>query len=119
MIRRPPRSTLDRSSAASDVYKRQGAEPGRARQQHHRQSLGSRRRQRQLTGGSALTPPGAVPPVGKVHSRTRMLEQPSVDQMPVSKRSTVEKVHIAMYQRPSVPRQSTCTTTDDGDGTLC
>ena len=26
MIRRPPRSTLDRSSAASDVYKRQGPE---------------------------------------------------------------------------------------------
>ena len=26
MIRRPPRSTLDRSSAASDVYKRQGDE---------------------------------------------------------------------------------------------
>ena len=26
MIRRPPRSTLDRSSAASDVYKRQGHE---------------------------------------------------------------------------------------------
>src|SRR5678815_2881086 len=26
MIRRPPRSTLDRSSAASDVYKRQGTE---------------------------------------------------------------------------------------------
>ena len=34
MIRRPPRSTLDRSSAASDVYKRQGqtitVEPWRA-----------------------------------------------------------------------------------------
>src|SRR5678815_3126703 len=29
MIRRPPRSTLDRSSAASDVYKRQ--QPGRSR----------------------------------------------------------------------------------------
>ena len=29
MIRRPPRSTLDRSSAASDVYKRQGEDvPG-------------------------------------------------------------------------------------------
>ena len=28
MIRRPPRSTLDRSSAASDVYKRQGEEHG-------------------------------------------------------------------------------------------
>src|SRR5678815_3082343 len=26
MIRRPPRSTLDRSSAASDVYKRQGSQ---------------------------------------------------------------------------------------------
>src|SRR5678816_4638522 len=31
MIRRPPRSTLDRSSAASDVYKRQHQD-GRARQ---------------------------------------------------------------------------------------
>src|SRR5678816_1557595 len=31
MIRRPPRSTLDRSSAASDVYKRQG----RHRPDHH------------------------------------------------------------------------------------
>ena len=28
MIRRPPRSTLDRSSAASDVYKRQGLPVG-------------------------------------------------------------------------------------------
>ena len=28
MIRRPPRSTLDRSSAASDVYKRQGLKKG-------------------------------------------------------------------------------------------
>ena len=27
MIRRPPRSTLDRSSAASDVYKRQVLDP--------------------------------------------------------------------------------------------
>ena len=30
MIRRPPRSTLDRSSAASDVYKRQVEISGRA-----------------------------------------------------------------------------------------
>ena len=29
MIRRPPRSTLDRSSAASDVYKRQDLEAAR------------------------------------------------------------------------------------------
>ena len=34
MIRRPPRSTLDRSSAASDVYKRQVVDPynGQAKQ---------------------------------------------------------------------------------------
>src|SRR5678810_838262 len=31
MIRRPPRSTLDRSSAASDVYKRQYQSPRRCR----------------------------------------------------------------------------------------
>ena len=31
MIRRPPRSTLDRSSAASDVYKRQDPDLGRLR----------------------------------------------------------------------------------------
>ena len=31
MIRRPPRSTLDRSSAASDVYKRQAAGRSRGR----------------------------------------------------------------------------------------
>src|SRR5437899_880343 len=73
---------------------------------------------RQFTGGSGLTPSGEGPSVGKVHSRTRMAEHPSVDQIPVSNRSTAEKVHIAMYQRPSVPRQSTCTTTDAGDGKL-
>ena len=32
MIRRPPRSTLDRSSAASDVYKRQQQFVDRARE---------------------------------------------------------------------------------------
>ena len=38
MIRRPPRSTLDRSSAASDVYKRQPlSEAGRAAVQHGRE----------------------------------------------------------------------------------
>ena len=40
MIRRPPRSTLDRSSAASDVYKRQGEDHRRLahveRVAHHR-----------------------------------------------------------------------------------
>ena len=35
MIRRPPRSTLDRSSAASDVYKRQGCAKVRNRYSRH------------------------------------------------------------------------------------
>src|SRR5428012_3059 len=34
MIRRPPRSTQSRSSAASDVYKRQGLDPVAAREVH-------------------------------------------------------------------------------------
>ena len=42
MIRRPPRSTLDRSSAASDVYKRQGHDPS-----------GAQRRFREPVGGDA------------------------------------------------------------------
>ena len=37
MIRRPPRSTLDRSSAASDVYKRQ--EPQRAHGEEEERAL--------------------------------------------------------------------------------
>ena len=35
MIRRPPRSTLDRSSAASDVYKRQQLDSASAMDDHH------------------------------------------------------------------------------------
>ena len=35
MIRRPPRSTLDRSSAASDVYKRQAGWVGDAKGGQH------------------------------------------------------------------------------------
>ena len=35
MIRRPPRSTLDRSSAASDVYKRQALEQVIAADRNH------------------------------------------------------------------------------------
>ena len=42
MIRRPPRSTLDRSSAASDVFKRQadtGAEPFPVTYQFHQREI--------------------------------------------------------------------------------
>src|SRR5678809_1687866 len=35
MIRRPPRSTLDRSSAASDVYKRQKCKKIKTKMQRH------------------------------------------------------------------------------------
>mgnify|MGYP003381491729 CR=1 FL=1 len=49
MIRRPPRSTLDRSSAASDVYKRQHGHPAdlvpvRARPRTAGDAVGGRRR---------------------------------------------------------------------------
>ena len=50
MIRRPPRSTLDRSSAASDVYKRQ--------------VLGHERK-RQLLGLAETEPPSLVQPLMK------------------------------------------------------
>ena len=42
MIRRPPRSTLDRSSAASDVYKRQGRIGG-VEESHRRRGAGVER----------------------------------------------------------------------------
>src|SRR5678809_1746533 len=45
MIRRPPRSTLDRSSAASDVYKRQGPEMNWSRRIH----LNSRKKSKHLS----------------------------------------------------------------------
>src|SRR5678809_168303 len=41
MIRRPPRSTLDRSSAASDVYKRQAWESCGWRETHTSPARGS------------------------------------------------------------------------------
>ena len=44
MIRRPPRSTLDRSSAASDVYKRQPVERA-AVSEHRRDGAGADGRQ--------------------------------------------------------------------------
>src|SRR5664280_3843659 len=40
MIRRPPRSTLSSSSAASDVYKRQDAGQSRHPHRHHAVGLG-------------------------------------------------------------------------------
>ena len=62
MIRRPPRYTLDRSSAASDVYKRQiqrsAAAP--ARPSHYR---GRRRRDQ----GAAIAQPGAEQGLSLIH----------------------------------------------------
>ena len=64
MIRRPPRSTLDRSSAASDVYKRQAEpQPGPVRALCPRRGLGARRRR--LSEG----PPRTAGPVSYTHLR--------------------------------------------------
>ena len=64
MIRRPPRSTLDRSSAASDVYKRQGlsveARDVRPDRRRHRP-------EEQAQAGSELT--AATNPVSYTHLR--------------------------------------------------
>ena len=58
MIRRPPRSTLDRSSAASDVYKRQVQTFGsEAQRDEHLPKLTSGEH---VTGAFALSEPGAV-----------------------------------------------------------
>ena len=54
MIRRPPRSTLDRSSAASDVYKRQGLPRASHTQQFvgdHQHGAGRDRRVGDVEGG--------------------------------------------------------------------
>src|SRR5680860_695049 len=55
MIRRPPRSTQSRSSAASDVYKRQGTGLlyGRWHRRGHRE--GEEARRRQLMAGTPLS----------------------------------------------------------------
>src|SRR5678809_122087 len=55
MIRRPPRSTLDRSSAASDVYKRQG------------QGGEARRTPETPRAGSAASRPTTVTTTGRMN----------------------------------------------------
>ena len=64
MIRRPPRSTLDRSSAASDVYKRQGKHIGSASK-----TAGARRRPIRNQPDEVLTPEDLVHAVSYTHLR--------------------------------------------------
>ena len=61
MIRRPPRSTLDRSSAASDVYKRQ-------REDYERVVTAFQQRQsEQLTDEEVLAIMQSVYPLSLIH----------------------------------------------------
>ena len=64
MIRRPPRSTLDRSSAASDVYKRQGSGGLRWRRRGAGLAVAGRG-----DGGRAGDPGGGAAPVSYTHLR--------------------------------------------------
>ena len=57
MIRRPPRSTLDRSSAASDVYKRQADALARGGGAARRATPGLRKPHRRSTGLAVGTGP--------------------------------------------------------------
>ena len=66
MIRRPPRSTLDRSSAASDVYKRQGAYLGNFFAGHPEQDIGQRAGGALCQAGSDLV--GQCPRSGRIDS---------------------------------------------------
>src|SRR5664279_4568972 len=75
MMRRPPRATLSSSSAASDVYKRQGDQPGdaarlgdpgrgRRRRLARHDDGGGRPARRARAGGSRAAPSKRDPAVG-------------------------------------------------------
>src|SRR5665648_234440 len=65
MIRRPPRSTLSSSSAASDVYKRQGRLARRAGACHPRRRVDRRRARARLRGDPPMR-------LGSDHVRVRV-----------------------------------------------
>src|SRR5665648_553168 len=70
MIRRPPRSTLSSSSAASDVYKRQGA--ARQRFRGPDRQLASRLRASVHSSDAVPEPPSGTLPAAKVKGRNSL-----------------------------------------------
>ena len=90
MIRRPPRSTLDRSSAASDVYKRQLLQ--RAGRQHLRRR--HRRRRHPVLPG-LLRPRRHQEPVSYTHLRAHETVLDLVCRLLLEKKKTqIEKIHV-------------------------
>src|SRR5678810_840748 len=71
MIRRPPRSTLDRSSAASDVYKRQLKKELTAQ-------LRTRRQMRHAKGGKAKNGQGHILDMVSIRERPAEAEDRAV-----------------------------------------
>src|SRR5674536_110646 len=76
MIRRPPRSTLSSSSAASDVYKRQGAGPHRAAD---RGAGGVHRGGAPAAGRAAADPAGPGP--DRAHGSVRRHLRPAAQRL--------------------------------------
>ena len=99
MIRRPPRSTQSRSSAASDVYKRQAFPPGRA-------------------GPGAAVPgadlPDAPPPLAPMFQMTSVFTDPEVSRalslIHISEPTRLLSISYAVFCLKKKKKQSKITT---------
>ena len=92
MIRRPPRSTLDRSSAASDVYKRQRRHRGEGREEEGGAGHGGR--------GSAQADAdtvGAAGPVSYTHLRAHETVLELVCRLLLEKKKTSTTHQLVPY----------------------
>ena len=84
MIRRPPRSTLDRSSAASDVYKRQVGE-----------------------GPAQVVPAEAGKHMGVVHDPAGIVQRDVGEAAGLQEDQQLSLIHISEPTRPYYPRDRT------------
>ena len=96
MIRRPPRSTLDRSSAASDVYKRQV----RARRLPREHALAAPRGGGR-GGRGAARPPDGPAPVSYTHLRAHETVLDLVCRLLLEKKQTTIK-NVSYRQNDTV-----------------
>ena len=97
MIRRPPRSTLDRSSAASDVYKRQAQGAGDGHHGQHRRQAD--RRDTQVDHGLhehlARAAQRRTEPVSYTHLRAHETVLDLVCRLLLEKKTPHPKSHVA------------------------
>ena len=106
MIRRPPRSTLDRSSAASDVYKRQGELQAAARRERQEE-----RDQEQPTPEEHLQAQAILPPVSYTHLRAHETVLDLVCRLLLEKKK--KQQHITHTLKITYHRKRTITNTNN------